>query len=277
MMIRPLFRYCLPIVLCLLAGACVTPAPRAGSTLAQWQASPNAEPRRANYVILHHTGSDSLERALGTLTSPLSNVSSHYLIDRNGRILQLVDENLRAWHAGESYWGGDMDINSASIGIELVNNGNEPFPALQIAALLDLLKDIQSRYHIPRANYLGHADIAPGRKSDPSAFFPWHQLAVAGFGMWCEPPYESPPSNFDALIGLAVLGYDTREPWKAISAFKLHFSPGDVMAGEQAMSLTDRGMLYCMVQRVMTQGRRIGSDSWHGGILKEGGSQKTKY
>jgi N-acetylmuramoyl-L-alanine amidase len=261
-MIHYLSRYCLPFVFCLCVMACTTPAPHAGSSLAQWHASPNVEPRRANYVILHHTGSSTLERGLTTLTNPLSGVSSHYLIDRNGRILQLVDENLRAWHAGESYWGGNMDLNSASIGIELVNNGNEPFPAIQIAALLDLLKDIQSRYHIPRANYLGHADIAPGRKADPSAYFPWHKLAVAGFGMWCEPPYEPPPDNFDALVGLAVVGYDTREPGKAIAAFKLHFSPGDVMAGEQAMSLTDRGMLYCMVQRVMTQGRRIGSDSW---------------
>jgi len=222
-----------------------------GSDWAQWQPSPNFGTRKANYVILHHTSSDTMERALATLSSPRTEVSSHYLIDRDGRVVQLVDENQRAWHAGESYWGGHSDMNSASIGIELVNNGREPFAPAQIKALLSLLSDIRNRHKIPRANFIGHADVAPGRKTDPSGFFPWRQLAMSGFGLWCDPPYETPPENFDNLLGLAALGYDVRDPTKAYSAFKLHFSP----AGGGDFDETDRGMLYCLVGKVLTVGR----------------------
>jgi N-acetylmuramoyl-L-alanine amidase len=241
----------LPLVLCLALGACVTSSPKAGNARAQWQPSPNFGARKANHAILHHTSSATLERALATLTSPVSDVSSHYLIGRDGRILQLVDENQRAWHAGESYWGGLTDLNSSSIGIELVNNGKEPFSPAQIDALLALLSDLRARYNIPRANFLGHADVAPGRKTDPSDFFPWRQLAASGFGLWCEPPFELPPGNFDAVLGLSVLGYDVRDPYKAIASFKLHFSPG----GGKDMNLADRGMLYCLLKQVVTTGR----------------------
>jgi len=243
-------RYGLLCVLCLTLGACVTTSERVGSANAQWKPSPNYGQRKANFVILHHTSSDTLERALATLTSPRTEVSSHYLINRDGQVLQLVDENQRAWHAGESSWGGHSDMNSVSIGIELVNNGREPFPPAQIKALLALLSDIRSRQKIPRANFLGHADVAPGRKTDPSAFFPWRQLAMSGFGLWCEPPFETPPENFDNILGLATLGYDVRDPVRAISAFKLHFSPNG-----SDMDDADRGMLYCLVKNVMINGR----------------------
>ncbi|MDR1228686.1 MAG: N-acetylmuramoyl-L-alanine amidase [Azoarcus sp.] len=248
-----LSRYCLlPLALCLALGACVTtPQPKAGNAGAQWQPSPSFGVRKANYVIVHHTSSDVLERALATLTSPVSDVSSHYLIGRDGRMLQLVDENQRAWHAGESYWGGTTDMNSASIGIELVNNGREAFSPAQIDALLALLSDLRARYNIPRANFIGHADVAPGRKADPSDFFPWRQLAAAGFGLWCEPPFELPPANFDAMLGLSAFGYDIRDPGKAIASFKLHFSPG----GGKTLSRTDQGMLYCLLQQIMASGR----------------------
>jgi N-acetylmuramoyl-L-alanine amidase len=222
-----------------------------GSASAQWQPSPNFGPRKANYVVLHHTSSDNLQRALATLSTPATEVSSHYLIARDGRVLQLVDENQRAWHAGESYWGGHSDMNSASIGIELVNNGKEPFDPPQIKALLALLSDIRTRHKIPRANYLGHADIAPGRKADPSAFFPWRQLAMAGFGLWCDLPFAPVPESFDTVLGLAALGYDVRDPLRAISAFKLHFSPESGIEFEEA----DRGMLYCLVGKALVTGR----------------------
>ncbi|MDR0702373.1 MAG: N-acetylmuramoyl-L-alanine amidase [Azoarcus sp.] len=252
-MICRLSRYCLlPLALCLALGACVTPPPKTGNARAQWQPSPSFGVRKANYVILHHTSSSTLARALAALTSPVSDVSSHYLIGRDGHLLQLVDENQRAWHAGESYWGGLTDMNSASIGIELVNTGKEAFPPAQIDALLALLSDLRARYNIPRANFIGHADVAPGRKTDPSDFFPWRQLAMAGFGLWCEPPFELPPDNFNALFGLSVFGYDVRDPWKAVASFKLHFSPG----GGKDMSQADRGMLYCLLQQVMTSGRQ---------------------
>jgi N-acetylmuramoyl-L-alanine amidase len=223
-------------------------SPRLGSAAAQWRPSPNFEARRANYVILHHTSNDHLERALAVLTHPLSGVSSHYLIGRDGQVLQLVDESQRAWHAGASWWRGQTDMNSASIGIELDNNGNEPFPPPQIDALLALLSDIGTRHLIPRANFLAHADIAPERKRDPSAFFPWRQLAQAGFGLWCDPPYAPPPKNFDTIQGLAALGYDTRSPKAqsaAIAAFKLHFSPDQPGA---EMEESDRAMLHCLLQ-----------------------------
>lgn len=245
-------RYGILLALCALClSACVTSPPRVGSDWAQWKASPNHGPRKANYVILHHTSSTTLERALATLSSPQSQVSSHYLLDRDGRVLQLVDENQRAWHAGESYWGGHSDINSASIGIELVNDGKEPFAPLQIKALLTLLSDIQSRHKIPRANFLGHADVAPGRKTDPSALFPWRQLAMSGFGLWCDPPYTPPPENFDPFLGLAALGYDVRDPFRAVSAFKLHFSPNGGIDFDE----TDSKILYCLVGKILTVGR----------------------
>jgi N-acetylmuramoyl-L-alanine amidase len=220
--------------------------PRLGSGFAGWRPSPNVEARRANYVILHHTSNDTLEYALAVLTSPVSQVSSHYLVGRDGKVLQLVDENLRAWHAGESWWGGQTDMNSASIGIELDNTGFEPFPAIQIDALLALLADIQTRHNIPRANFIGHADIAPARKTDPSTLFPWRQLATAGFGLWCDPPYAAPPEDFNPRLALAALGYDPRRPEAAIAAFKLHFSPDETRT---EMTETEQAKLYCLLRQ----------------------------
>ncbi|MDR0736748.1 MAG: N-acetylmuramoyl-L-alanine amidase [Zoogloeaceae bacterium] len=230
---------------CLFQAACVSLQPRLGSAAAAWRPSPNFEPRRANYVILHHTSNDTLEYALGVLTHPLSGVSSHYLIGRDGQVLQLVDENQRAWHAGASMWGGQTDMNSASIGIELDNTGNEPFPPIQIDALIALLRDIRSRHAIPRANVLAHADIAPERKSDPGILFPWRQLAQAGFGLWCDPPWIRPPEGFDALLGLAALGYNTRHPAAAIAAFKRRFAPNDT---DTELNAENHALLYCLLR-----------------------------
>jgi len=230
----------------LLMAACVPVTPRTGSADAEWTPSPNFGVRRANYVILHHTSSDTLEQAKRTLSDPNRSVSSHYLIGRDGQLLQLVDENHRAWHAGAAWWGGQTDINSASIGIELVNNGNEPFTDTQIDALLQLLADIQTRHHIPRANFLGHADVAPGRKVDPSAFFPWKRLADAGFGMWCNDPFTPAPPDFDAQLGLTALGYDPANPKGSIAAFKLHFAPH---SSGSDMSDSDKALLYCLLQQ----------------------------
>ena len=163
----------------LLAGCASLPASRTTEEIA----SPNFDQRKPNYVILHHTGSDNADRALRTLTSAESRVSAHYLIDRDGKTIQLVEESARAWHAGKSYWGGNTDMNSVSVGIELDNNGSEPFAEAQIEALLILLADLKQRHNIPAANFIGHADVAPARKEDPSAFFPWDVLAQNGFGL----------------------------------------------------------------------------------------------
>jgi N-acetylmuramoyl-L-alanine amidase len=206
--------------------------------------SPNFDARRPNFVIIHHTSNDNADVALAVLANPERKVSAHYLIGRDGKIFQLVDERARAWHAGESYWGGQRDINSASIGVELDNNGSERFPDAQIDALVRLLADIRTRHNIPQANFLGHADVAPGRKTDPSRYFPWKRLAEQGFGIWCDPPYEPAPVSADTETLLQALGYDAWNDQRAIGAFKLHFTPEDP---SRVMREADRSLLYCLV------------------------------
>lgn len=215
--------------------------------------SPNAGERRPNYVIIHHTTNDTAERALATLTDPARGVSAHYLIGRDGRIIYMVDELKRAWHAGDSYWGGNRDINSSSIGIELDNNGREPFAEAQIVALLALLADLKARWGIPAANVLGHGDVAPGRKVDPSALFPWSRLAAAGFGLWCDPPFDAIPAGADDATLLSALGYDVSVPWSAVAAFRRHWAPatpaGEAVPGERGLSEPQRGLLQCLIRR----------------------------
>jgi N-acetylmuramoyl-L-alanine amidase len=128
---------------------------------------------------LHYTVLDEAE-TVRRFCDPSFEVSAHYLVGKDGEITQLVEEDKRAWHAGESSWKGQTDINSRSIGIELVNNGEEPFPTEQIAALKILLKEIMARHAIARDSVLGHSDIAPTRKKDPGALFPWRELAQDG-------------------------------------------------------------------------------------------------
>ena len=228
-----------------LLAACAQAPERVGAA-AQWLPSPNFNDRRPTYVVLHHTTNDNVDRALRTLTDPAREVSAHYVIGRAGEVYQLVDERRRAWHAGRSQWGGDFDLNSSSIGIELDNTGDEPFPPPQIDALLALLRNIQVRYAIPAPNFLGHADVAPGRKVDPSARFPWRRLAEHGFGIWCEPPFTPAPVNLDAALGLAALGYDTRNLPAAIHSFKLHFVQTEL---GPLMGQDDLDRLHCLLTR----------------------------
>lgn len=208
--------------------------------------SPNADARRPNFVILHHTGSANVERALATLTDPERKVSAHYLIGRDGTVYRLVDEARRAWHAGASSWGGQTDLNSASVGIELDNAGNEPFPPVQIEALKVLLGEILPRHRIPAANVVGHGDVAPGRKADPSHHFPWRDLARAGYGLWCEPESDnSAPPALDGHLALRALGYDTTDPLAAVAAFRRHH------LGDEADVLGDDGLrrLDCLLRQ----------------------------
>jgi N-acetylmuramoyl-L-alanine amidase len=239
-----LIRAILPALLALLA-ACA-PAPQRAGIPTSWHGSPNFNERKPSFVIIHHTSDDNVEQALRTLTNPVRSVSAHYLIGRDGSIIQLVDERARAWHAGEAKWGSDTDLNSASLGIELDNNGREPFAEAQISALLALLTDIKARYHIPAANFLGHADVAPKRKADPSRFFPWRSLAENGFGLWCDPPFAEPPAAFDTVAALRALGYDTADAGAAIQAFTLHYLPDEFSS---ALSEHSRGLLYCLYQK----------------------------
>lgn len=233
------------LALALLLAACA-PVPQRAGIPTDWQGSPNFDARRPNFVVIHHTSDDTVDEALRTLANPVRRVSAHYLIGRDGRIIQLVDERARAWHAGESKWGAATDLNSASLGIELDNNGGEPFAEAQIAALLRLLVDIRERYQIPAANFLGHADVAPRRKADPSGFFPWKTLADQGFGLWCDPPFAEPPPGFDAPAALRALGYDSANAEAAIRAFKLHYLPDERPA---ALGERGRALLYCLYRR----------------------------
>jgi N-acetylmuramoyl-L-alanine amidase len=227
-----------------LALAACAPAPQRAGIPTTWQPSPNHDERRPSYVILHHTGSATTERGLQVLTDPAKAVSAHYLIARDGAIYQLVDERARAWHAGASRWGPVTDINSLSIGVEVVNDGEQPYPEAQIAALIALLADLRERYQIPAANFLGHADVAPRRKADPGPNFPWRALAAQGFGLWCDPPLPTPPPSFDTFEALRSLGYDLTDPQAAVRAFKLHYAPQDTAA---ELDDDQKGLIYCLL------------------------------
>lgn len=230
-----------------LLAACAAPAPHVE---VEWRPSPNFDSRRPNLVVIHHTTDETAEEALQTLTRPERKVSTHYLVGRDGRIYQLVDEGNRAWHAGQSWWNGQSDVNSASVGIELDNTGHEPFPVVQIDALLTLLAGIKERHKIPTANFVGHSDVAPGRKVDPSAYFPWAKLAERGFGLWCQPPYPAAPPDFDAELALAAIGYDPGLPLASEQAFRLHFIRDTTSEGEsKEVTSTVKDLLLCLLRQ----------------------------
>ena len=230
--------------LCALVFAACAPLAQRSPITPEWHPSPNFDDRRANFVILHHTGDDDSATALATLTSPDRRVSAHYLIGRDGKVWQLVAESARAWHAGAARWGTATDLNSMSIGIELDNNGREPYPEGQIDALLSLLADIRTRQSIPRANFLGHGDIAPGRKFDPGILFPWKRLAALGFGLWCDSPQSPAPPDFDARQGLQALGYDVSRAPEALAAFRRHYRQ---LESSAEPDLDDKALLQCLL------------------------------
>ncbi len=171
----------------------------------------------------------SAPEALARLCQPEHEVSAHYLICEQGHIHQLVDENMRAWHAGAGDWGGCSDINSRSIGIELVNNGTTPFSAAQMDALEDLLEGIMARWSIPPERVIGHSDMAPLRKIDPGSRFDWRRLALQGLSVWpmrC----DAQQADMDAFIQLAYrFGYpEAVDPETLLAAFRLRFRPETV-------------------------------------------------
>ncbi len=154
--------------------------------------SPNHDARppdtAVDMLVLHYTGMASAEAALARLCDAAAKVSAHYMVDEDGAVLRLVDEERRAWHAGESHWRGRDGVNATSIGVEIVNPGHEfgyrPFPEAQMAAVETLCRDILARHPIPARNVVGHSDVAPGRKEDPGELFDWARLAAAGVGLW---------------------------------------------------------------------------------------------
>ena len=196
--------------------------------VSEWVGTVNFNLRKPNFVILHHTAQDSIQQTLKTFTLKHTNVSAHYVISRDGKVIHMLNDYLRAWHAGNGTWGKDTDLNSSSIGIELDNNGVEPFSFFLINSLLALLTKLKKDYNIPTQNFIGHADIAPTRKKDPSALFPWKLLALNGFGLWPEDELVCPPSDFNAELGLRIIGYNTKNLSAAIMAFKLHYIQTEV-------------------------------------------------
>lgn len=149
-----------------------------------WVGATNFNMRKPNFVIIHHTAQNSTEQTLKTFTTPRTSVSAHYVIGRDGKVYHMLNDHLRAWHAGAGRWGNNTDINSSSIGIELDNNGAEAFSEAQINSLLSVLEMLKKKHGIPVANFIGHSDIAPSRKVDPNPTFPWKRMAENGFGLW---------------------------------------------------------------------------------------------
>jgi N-acetylmuramoyl-L-alanine amidase len=204
--------------------------------------------RRPNFVIIHHTAQDSTAQTLKTFTIARTAVSAHYVVGRDGKVYHMVNDYLRAQHAGVGRWGNDTDLNSSSIGIELDNNGTtDPWTDAQINSLCSLLATLKKKYSIPTANFIGHADIAPTRKPDPNNF-PWKTLAKKGFGYWYDDVLQMPPADFDTTIALRIIGYDVRNLPAAITAFKRHFVGTDITP---KLTEPDKLILYNLYKKYM--------------------------
>jgi N-acetylmuramoyl-L-alanine amidase len=201
----------------------------------------------ADILLLHYTGMASTAAAIDRLCDPAAKVSSHYVVEENGNILQLVPEAQRAWHAGQSSWEGVSDINSRSIGIEIANPGHgygyPDFPEAQIAAVIALCRDIVERHRIRPDRVLAHSDVAPQRKLDPGEKFPWERLHHAGVGVWVTPSPIQPgpglmlrdagPEVADLQTALHSYGYGVETTGvyddlteAVVAAFQRHFRTG---------------------------------------------------
>lgn len=214
---------------------------------ADWTPAMHFDLRKPNYVIIHHTSQNSVAQTIRTFQVPHSKVSAHYVIGRDGRIVQMLNDYDRAWHAGKAKWGSMTDINSASIGIELDNNGRDPFPDEQINSLLVLLETLKGKYLIPQLNFIGHADIAPTRKNDPNVNFPWKRLAQQGFGIWYNEDYlMTPPANFNPIDALKIMGYDMSNPEASIEAFKRKYIVKEV---NKVLTDYDKKVLYDLYRK----------------------------
>lgn len=195
--------------------------------------SPNFDERAlpVSMVVLHYTEMASAEHALARLTDPNSKVSAHYLISEAGEVTLMVPEDKRAWHAGRAFWRGRKDVNSASIGIELDHPGHalgyRDFSEAQFEALVPLLHRIVEQHDVPRANVVGHSDVAPARKIDPGELFPWERLA--DYGLCLPTPKISLGDPFDNdgafYLALERFGYDITDGRKAVEAFQRRWRP----------------------------------------------------
>jgi N-acetylmuramoyl-L-alanine amidase len=211
--------------------------------------NPRADEKKPSLLILHYTDTLTGFEALKILQSEERKVSSHYLVDDNGHVMRLVPEEMRAWHAGKSWWNGETDINSVSIGIEIQNpghtNGYVPFPPEQMQAVTLLCREIIARWKILPYHVLAHSDIAPARKMDPGELFPWEQLAQSGIGLWPEvtdtialDAQELLGNEAEARSLLTRYGYDPQADFRTVvTAFQRHFEP-EVFREDRAGEVT---------------------------------------
>ncbi|MAZ76119.1 MAG: N-acetylmuramoyl-L-alanine amidase [Micavibrio sp.] len=221
--------------------------------------SPNYNDRgdvKPSILLMHYTGMKTAQEALDRLTDEASEVSAHYTVDVDGTIYKHVDEDKRAWHAGAGAWRNLTNINSHSIGIEIVNKGHEfgyeAFPDVQIKAIKGLALEIMERHDILPENVLAHSDVAPDRKEDPGELFPWKELATHGIGVWPEVSVEDTvkATGIDVFQALKDFGYHADDQQKALFAFQRHFEP-EVFVGGHAGEVTSRtkSRLYTLLAR----------------------------
>jgi N-acetylmuramoyl-L-alanine amidase len=221
--------------------------------------SPNFDLRpvgqAVNLLLMHYTGMVSAKEALGRMCSAEAKVSAHYMVDEDGSVVAMVDEDKHAWHAGASYWAGERDINGCSIGIEVVNPGHEfgyrAFPEPQIDAVIALSQEILTRHDIPAKRVLGHSDVAPERKEDPGELFPWARLAEAGIGRFIDPetvpsgpdlPPDELQKRFKKLgYGIEITGRIDEATTAVIRAFQRHYRSAQVdgIADGQTLGLLE--------------------------------------
>ena len=215
--------------------------------------SPNHDERPpgtpTDILLLHYTGMQSAEAAIARLRDPAARVSSHYVVEEDGLVWQLVPEQRRAWHAGVSSWRGDTVLNGRSVGVEIVNPGHEwgyrAFPALQMAAVCELCLGILARHPIPARNVIGHSDVAPDRKDDPGELFDWAGLAANGVGLW---PRAEGEAVADVAAGLSAIGYRTDLPQDVLlRAFQRHWRPERVDGAADASTRARLGAMLGLV------------------------------
>ncbi|WP_405609716.1 N-acetylmuramoyl-L-alanine amidase [Polaribacter sp. Asnod1-A03] len=212
--------------------------------------SQNFNLRKPNLIVIHHTAQDSCQQTYKTFALERTQVSSHYVICDDGTITQMLNDLVRGWHAGGGSWGKNTDINSASIGIELDNDGKEPFSYAQINSLVSLLEKLTTKYKIPAENIVGHSDIAPGRKTDPSALFPWQAIAKSGYGIWYDEQKLIDlklPLDFNPVFALKYIGYNTSNLKNAIYSFKLRFNSKEV---SHQLTEKDKKILFLLMDEI---------------------------
>jgi N-acetylmuramoyl-L-alanine amidase len=214
-----------------------------------WVGTTNFNMRKPNFVIIHHTAQNSCAETLKTFTLERTKVSAHYVICRDGVVHHMLNDYLRAWHGGVARWGNTTDINSSSIGIELDNNGLEPFADAQMNSLIALLERLKNAHDIPTGNFIGHSDIAPTRKNDPSIQFDWSLLASKGFGHWYSDTTNlTVPRDFNPLLALRVIGYSIKDSTATIVSFKRKFIKDEK---NKLLTESDKKILFSLVLKYL--------------------------